>query len=63
MREYWILDRIGPRLTVVTQTGEDAFESGDAHAPPLLPGFAFRPRDVFPAPVRHAEAAAEEAGG
>ena len=63
VRDYWILDRVGPRLTVVTQTDEAVFEAGDAYESPLLPGLSFRPRDVFPAPARHAEAAAAEAGG
>ena len=62
VREYWILDRIGPRLTVVTQTDESVFDPDDAYASPLLPGFSFCPRDVFPAPARHAEAAAAELG-
>ena len=58
--EYWILDRNGPRLTVVTAEGERPFGPEETYETPLLPGFAFRVREVFSPTDRLAAAAESE---
>ena len=51
MTEYWILDGLGPTLTVVTAEAERPVAADESDETPLLPGFAFRPRDVFGRPA------------
>ena len=58
--EYWILDRDGPRLTVVTAEGERPLGPEETYETPLLPGFSFRVREAFSPTDRLAAAAESE---